>query len=406
MKSTFNQILCAVAVFAATFSSCKKSDNGSTTTEETEHQYGLYVRAGTPSGDYLISVSSLDSGTATLTGNGAEVTSAMNYATFAKNGYYYCLKNSALSKYTLANNTLTTVASIPFSLMTTLNSPIWVDDNTLLALSSGTDTDGTVQLTYAVINTSGNSLSVTTSGQLALTTTPEGYETFELQGYQLNNGKLYIEYSYDNGWSATTASGSYVASLDYPAMTNITVDHDTRTTSPGGTLGYQPFQFVDESGDIYILNTPGVRIGNYPSMATAVTRVKSGATTFDQSYFFDISAAAGQHAYGMWYLGNGKALIKTERSSLISTWADYSKYVFDFYVVDLSAKTATHLDVPLHAGAYLANVVVKDGIAYIANENEAGNSAVYIYNSATEKLTTGLKLQDGLTYVLRIDQIK
>lgn len=397
--------LCAFILSATSLSSCKKSSSGEGETTPTASEYGIFVRAGNPSGDYIIPVSSLTSGTATLSGNGAEVTSVLSYSGFAKNGYYYGLRDSKLSKFKIQNNQLISVAAVPFSLLTSFGTPLWIDDNNMLILGSGVSS-GTVKLLYAIVNASGESLSVTKTGEVNLTTVPTGYSTFSIGDYQLRNGKLYIEYSFDSGWSVATASGSYVASLDYPALTNITVDHDTRSTAPGGTIGYQKSSFTSESGDIYVMNMPGVRMGNYPTLPTIISRIKSGATTFDKDYIFDISAVAGQHAYGMWYLGNGKALIKTERKDLVATWADYSKYVFDFYVVDINAKTAKHLSIPLHSGAFLANVVVENGKAYIANQSETEGAYVWEYDVASDKLTQGLKIQDGLQFVLRLDKIK
>ncbi len=398
-------VLSTVLLTAISFSSCKKSSSNDGTTTPAASEYGIFVRAGSPSGDYIIPVSSLTSGTAMLSGNGAEVTSVLSYSGFAKNGYYYGLRDSKLSKFKLQNNQLVSVAAVPFSFVSSMGSPIWVDDNTMLILGSGT-ANGTVKLLYAIVNATGESLSLTKTGEVTLTTLPAGYSAFTMGNYQLRNGKLYVEYSFDNGWSVATPSGSYLSTMDYPAFTNITTDRDTRSTAPGGTLGYQPSAFTGESGDIYVMNMPGVRMGNYPTLPTIISRIKSGTTTFDKDYVFDISATAGQHAYGMWYLGNGKALIKTERKSLISTWEDYSKYVFDYYIVDVNTKTAKHLDIPLHAGALLGNVVIENGKAYIANQSETAGNYVWEYDPTADKLTQGLKVQDGLQFVLRLDKIK
>ncbi len=399
-------VLSAALFTAISLSSCSKNNNtDEATATPNASEYGIFVRAGSPSGDYIIPVTSLTSGTATLSGNGAEVTSVLSYSGFAKNGYYYGLRDSKLSKFKLQNNLLVSVAAVPFSLVTSMGSPIWIDDNTMLILGSGT-ANAAVKLLYAIVNASGETLSVTKTGEVALGAVPTGYTSFSMGDYQLRNGKLYVEYSFDSGWSVPAASGSYLSTMDYPAFTNITTDRDVRSTAPGGTIGYQPSSFTNESGDIYVMNMPGVRMGNYPALPTIISRIKSGATAFDKDYVFDISATAGQHAYGMWYLGNGKALIKTERSSLISTWADYSKYVFDYYVVDVSAKTAKHLDIPLHAGALLGNVVIENGKAYVANQSETAGNFVWEYDPVTDKLTQGLKVQDGLQFVLRLDKIK
>ena len=103
--------------------------------------------------------------------------------------------------------------------------------------------------------------------------------------------------------------------------------------------------------------------------------------------------------YGLWDLGNGKALTRMGRTDLLKTFEDYTATdVFEYYVLDLVTKTRTKLNLPLDKGVRTSPVWVENGKAYIAVSSSTEGHFVYTYDIASGVITKGLEIK-GLDYV-------
>src|SRR5690606_2760996 len=190
------------------------------------------------------------------------------------------------------------------------------------------------------------------------------------------------------------------AVVNYPTMTINNTITDIRSTTPGGPTVYAKASFIDEAGDLYFVTDP---VYNYDYTSPSVIyRIKSGQTVLDNTYYFDLSAnTSGGKGAAMWYIGNGKAIIRT-RVAGQSIDADHS-----FTVVNVqNGSFIKTLDLPADKGERMVQaVIVEDGKAYIA-VNSADKDYIWEYNPATESLTPGAEFIGGIDYILRLEKTK
>ncbi len=162
------------------------------------------------------------------------------------------------------------------------------------------------------------------------------------------------------------------------------------------------------NGDIYMITNTGDRWGATPNKPSAIYKIKAGENTFDANYFFDLSAISNgnREYYGLWDLGNGKALTRVGRQGLLTTFDDYtSTDVFDYYLIDLVAKTRTKLDLPLSKVVHASTVLVENGIAYIAVASSTAGNYVWSYNISSGVLTKGLEIKgvDNVNWISKFN---
>jgi len=103
----------------------------------------------------------------------------------------------------------------------------------------------------------------------------------------------------------------------------------------------------------------------------------------------------------MWYIGNGKAIIRT-RVDGESIDADHF-----FTVVDVkNGSFIKKLDLPVDKGERMVKaVIVEDGKAYIA-VNSADKDYIWEYDPAAESLKSGAEFVGGIDYILRLEKVK
>jgi hypothetical protein len=190
-------------------------------------------------------------------------------------------------------------------------------------------------------------------------------------------------------------------------MSTLGTQKETRSTYPGGINTVQSYSFYDEQGDFYFMSCPGIALGNRPDLHTGIFRIRENALQTDPEYFFDISASGiNNHAYGLWYLGHGKAIIRSERKDLYKGLGDhYSTAHFEFYVLDLKAQTVKKLDLPLDKGTRRECVIVEKGIAYIAVNSTKEGNFIWLYDIRTGTLRKGLQLAGDTDFIMRIDRL-
>jgi len=389
-------------LLAATISSCsKKNEPGPGNEEPVKSQYSAILCVGSwPNTAYYIAdIPSLTSGSVSLAGNGAEMTGKV-YAQdiIQKDGFYYHANFSSgrLGKYHVENNVLIVDKEIAFSWLN-WSSYTWVDNNTLVIVG-----DGNNEVRYAVVKV--DNMTVTT-GKLNLNAKPDGFDAYTIGFAQYRDNKLFIGYGfgstdYTNYPAMPVYPKAYVAVVSYPAMTVDKSIEDTKTTTFGGPNVYAPSSFVDENNDLYFISDP---VYNYDYTSPSLMyRIKSGSTEIDPAYSFNFSAAANNEKVpAMWYIGNGKAIV---RSRINGESIDADHY---FSVIDVrNGKLIKKLDLPVDKGERMVNaVIVEDGKAFIA-VNAADKDYIWQYDPATDQLTKGVEFVGGIDYILRIEKLK
>ncbi|REG99436.1 hypothetical protein [Flavobacterium aquicola] len=387
--------LLGMAVMSLT--SCSNDDNKETDETTTGEEFVFAGGVNNPSAAYMLTSGTISGGTVSANGNGSEITG--NGRLF-KNGFYYNLANGKLSKYKFEKSILTLSKEITLAGNSLWS--YWLNDTTLIVWNGSTSAPS-ADLTYNIVNT--DDLSVTKSGTLTVTGLQATDKAIYLSGCVLNNGKLYLPYTvYHSGWTSTSVA--YLASVDYPSMANLKIDTDTRSgalgtfsTLMGGTIKY--------NNDLYIITDCGERWGSVSDKPSAIFKVSNGATELNADYFFDLTAISdgNKEFYGLYDLGNGKGISRLGRKDVLLTFDDYNgSDVFEYYVIDVAAKTKTKLNLPLSQYTSSSPVFVENGKAYILVSTKASGSFVYTYDINSGSLTKGIEIK-GLDYVNWISRL-
>jgi hypothetical protein len=188
-----------------------------------------------------------------------------------------------------------------------------------------------------------------------------------------------------------------IAVLDGTSYELKNMDTDSRSCGAGNA--YTQGAFKTENGDVYFPTLPFAYAGNNPDKPSGFMRVKSNATQIDDTYFLNVKEKVnGNSLTGpLVYLGNNKVLTQVVREDLVEGgdyWGVLSDiYQNEWYVIDLSAQTATKLDVPLSRGNGDGNpILTSNGLgAFIVNSAE-GNF-IYTHNPETGET------KKGITYI-------
>jgi hypothetical protein len=390
--------LLLIALILISVSGCEKRDIGNVE-EGSKYSAILCVGSWPNTAYYITSIPSLTSGTISLKGNGAEMTGKV-YAqdVVQKDGFYYHANANSgrLGKYHVENGSLLIDKEIPFAWLN-WSSYTWADNNTLVIFGEGNG-----EARYAVVKV--DKMTIKT-GTLSLEAIPSGFQTYNIGFAEYRANKLFLGYGFgSNDWTQypnmPVYQKSFVAVIDYSTMAVEKSLVDTRTTGLGGPNVYAPSSFVDENNDLYFISDP-VNVYDYKSPAV-MYRIKNGQTEIDPSYFFNFSAAANNEmAPAMWYIGNGKAIV---RSRIAGQSIDTDHY---FRVIDVkNGSLIKKLDLPVDKGERMVNgVIVEDGKAFIA-VNAADRDYIWEYDPSTEKLTRGVEFIGGIDYILRIEKLK
>lgn len=376
------------------------------TGQEAEHpqKYSLYVmmKDGT---EYLVQTDSLDSGFIDPLAQGARVTpSRIFYELIVHQNRYYRLawKNSQFLRHVVEKNVYKQTGALQLSGQWNVDTYNWLGD-TLLIL--GHDSKASA-VRYAKITL--DSLKAQ-EGTVGLPKPTHGFNSMSIGFSTFLNGDLYLGYTYHKTElnNYTTSDTLYVAQLTYPGLKTVRTFKDTRSTYPGGVNTRQSHFFTDENGDFYFISCPGIALGNHPSKPTGIFRIRKSDGALDPDYFFNLSASPIQnHGYGFWYIGNGKAIVRTERKALFKGMQDhYLVPHFDFYVLDLARQTTKRLNLPLDKGTARNCILIENGLVYIALNPNSEGSFVWIYDPETGSLRKGLRFDEQVDYVIRLDRL-
>jgi len=387
-------------------SSCeqKAADTGA----ESEYIYSIYV-LGKDGKEFITEVPALDTGVLYPEKEGTEVDmKTIDRDIIVKDGFYYRLnwKNSLFTKYKISEHQLVKVAAVEVRGFSIENFK-WIGGDTLLL--TGLQTPGFDKAKYIRMKT-GN-LSIIDKGDIEIPAASGRFSSMSIGFAERQGKRLLVGYTYHQQLGSsnyTTSDTTYTTTLNYPEMKVVHTDKDTRSTYPAGINTVQSYTFYDEQEDFYFMTCPGIALGNRPDLPTAIFRIKKGANGTDKNYFFNISGSAIQnHAYGLWYLGNGKAIIRSERKDLYKGLGDhYSTAHFEFYLLDLQTKAVQKLGLPLDKGTRRECVIVSKDVAYIAVNSTKEGNYIWVYDIKTGALKKGMQLVGDTDFIMRIDRLR
>lgn len=388
--------------FMVGLNSCSDNDEKEV---EPEKEAGTYNFALWPSvgswpnvSYFVLGFDKLTDGTASLSGQGADVTTTVSSAVITKNGYYYFYNTTEgkFSKFQFKDDQFTTVSQVPYTHLTSMTGHTWADDNTLIMV--GLDATST-KINYSVVNITTMTI---TNGQIAnVPAIPTGFTRLLVGGdIQFVNGKFFMSVGFMPAGYEIYPEMT-VLEVNYPSFSVGTVSKDARTAGVGSTSGYYGTSFKTESNDIYFLVNwnPAWKNGEYsPIMAY---RIKSGANGLDPNYIIDTKAVLGYEASGLFMnVGNGKAIIKYKDTSITGNYNTL------YAIIDLETgklhKKLTELPGDRTGER---NVCVGDNKAYIAINADSDKDNIWIYDSQTDAITKGLEIEGGYSSFTRLDKL-
>lgn len=326
-----------------------------------------------------------------------------------KDGFFYRLsrRSKVLSKYELQGSALVRIDSVQLK-NSNLETFSWKEKHQLLIACREDITERQSQARIYQVNT--EEMKITKEGTVVLPFATAEYWALHIGLIDGESDRLWLAYSFfksQGKYGYTTSDTTYYATINDDTYAIESIQKETRSTYPGGYNVIQSYSFKDEQGDYYFMTNPGIALGNNVDLPTAIFRKKKGHHEVDSTYMINISKMIGNHAYGMWYVGEGKAVIRNEQKQLYTAFSDYhAVYQFEYQIVDLQSGIVEKIPVPLDKGTQKQNIWSDGLCVYIAIDDKQDEHRVWKYNIQTKEVSKGLKLPGTTNYIVRMDYLK
>jgi hypothetical protein len=409
MKTTMTKTLLALA-FVGVLSSCdKKADR-----EIIPENPGNYIIAVTPTAiagvaDYLLTASRLDSGAVSIVGNGVEQDGTYRYYVTANNKFFSMLYGQgspgAVTVYGVTDgklNKLNDFTSATVHAFAPVNDDILMMRVPRAIAAAGTPT---VYNWYRV-NTSSN-IQVAEGTVDAIAPTGNG-EIAHLSWIKQVGNKVFAPFFGITGRNFFTKypDQAGIAVFSYPDMKYEKTIKDTRTSFIGR-------YFTDglglvENGDVYAFSSSVATDDDPATVAvdtkltstkpSAITRIKSGTTEFDQSYYFNFEEVSKGYVITNWlYIGQDKFVANIEPKETKGPYVTGKVLA----IVDVASKSVTPVtgfaDPKTISSITTTNYSPKDGkTAYIGVNLTDATTFVYKIDGSNATAKKGLKVEGGV----------
>ena len=381
--------------------SCKSDDTPSPRSE------GNFVVAVTPVAnegvaDYLITTSSLDTGTISNAGQGVEQDGTYRYYVTYRNRLYSMLYGQgdpgAVTVYQLQNGSLSKLAN---SVTETVHAFAPVDDDILLVKVPRSNTNPVAN--WYKFNT--ESLSVTEqgdihTGKLRHNTGEQAFFSWVKQvGDKVFAPYLSVKACCEQAFGTAYPDSAWVAVYNYPDMTLETIIADDRTSFIGRyfTDGLE----LTENGDVYafssaIATKDGTAEGISTNKPSAVTRINAGTLAFDSDYFFNFEEISGGLNITNWtYLGQNKFIVFSNTKSEKSLYGT-GNIVDIIDVVEQTYQKVSGLPNDVKSITGTNNYAPKDGkTGYIGVNLTSGIGYIYKIDAPSASATQGARVEGG-----------
>lgn len=394
----------------AFFSSCS-DDEGAIPTEENNETGTKYIITSSPIAsegvaDYLLTVDDLTSGTVSTVGNGIEQDGTYRYYITSNNKFFSLLYGQgnpgAVTTYELnAEGQLIEISDFQSE---TVQAFAAVDDDILMMKIPRS---GDENASWYRVNT--ESVEIVAEGQVNIVDLANNGERAHFTWLTQVGDKVYAPYMSikgccDDTFGTQYADSSWVAVFSYPEMALEKVIRDNRSSYIGRYFTNGLVE--DEKGDVYTFSTAvATNSGEFTSTSpSAILKINSGTTEFDQDYFFNVEEASdGYYVTDQNYVGNGKfILMMTDEKQAYAIGKRFA-------IADVYDHTVTWVqgapDPDVITNVTANNLVVADGIAFIGITTQDG-SFVYQFDVNTATATKGLQVEGGIITAISSLEIK
>jgi hypothetical protein len=212
-------------------------------------------------------------------------------------------------------------------------------------------------------------------------------------GVAVSGNRLFVStFIRDVDWNLSQSTAQ-IKVYEYPSLNYINTIEDTRTTAIGQY--YTNTGMVQtESGDVYTFSSNSRMAGYTPTASpSGILRIKKGQSTFDASYFMNISSALNGKVLSAYPAGDEKAYIiyiPNEADAVETKWGflNHASFKFKSAIVDLATQTIVPVTgLPDHAGDNyygIGSLYIENGKGY---KGFVTNTEARIYQI---DLTTGV----------------
>jgi len=396
-------IYLGILLVAFAFGGCRRSQQSTNESANDGKRYAFYVRSR-DGREYFKITDDLTSGILRPVSDG-QLLDKMNIGRelmiVRDNLYHFDYQSHILRKLALQGEELGVSQSLSMSEFSLENFMVRGDSLLLLGL----DTTYSRPL-FSWIDT--RHMRIIREGILPLPLSTSGENSISIGFSYLTGDTLLVGYNFVsvNKQEYRASDTIRTAAMRIPSMELIQVSGEARSTYPGGLNTIQPYSFADENGDFYFVSSPGILLGHREDHPTAIFRIRKGSVTTDPTYMVDIKTAIGDDAYGMWYLGNGKAIVRSEKHGSFQGWNDYHNvHQFSYYTVNLGTGVMERLALPMDKGGRKDAVLVEDGQALISVNSSTEGNYIWVYDLSNGALSKGLRLEDQVDYIFRFDRL-
>lgn len=270
-----------------------------------------------------------------------------------------------------------------------LSDLVKADDNTLVSVTMSAASD---VVTFRKFNPSTVAVLETVEIQASELTTTFGPA---YSGMVVSGDHLFLSYyvSDPNTYDTPSTDQAQVAVFSYPELALEKVITDDRV-GPIGGFNTKSGLVKDAAGNVYALSHSNPANGySQSTRPSGVLKIKSGETTFDQDYFFDIENVSGGNIVYSQFLENGKAFaeINTEDRASQARWSDGP---LESAIVDFENQTVDFISgVPSHGGDGRRMAAFEEDNNFYITIPEDGGIYVYQINTQNLSVTKGAKVQ-------------
>src|SRR5690606_126933 len=386
--------------------------------DETENpaEKGNFIVAVTPVAatgvaDYLLTANSLDTGKVTTAGQGVEQDGTYRYYVTHKNKFFSMLYGQgnpgAVTVYNIINGNLNKIAN---AVTETVQAFAPVNDDILMMKISRNYTNPVTN--WYQFNT--NNSTIVNQGSINTADLANNGELAFFSWIKQVGTKVYAPYLTVRGCCSATfgtdnPDQAWVAVYSYPSMTLEKVIKDDRTSFIGRyfTDGLE----LVENGDVYafsssVATSMGTNTTMNSTKPSAVTRIKSGTTEFDKSFYINFEELSdGLNITNWLYVGNNKFITF---SNLKQDKGAYNVGNI-IGVLDVSAKSwkaVTGLPNTTEVKGYTTNNYSDEGgrYGYIGLNLTSGIGYIYKIDVNSSSATRGLKIEGGtITAIEHLD---
>lgn len=293
----------------------------------------------------------------------------------------------------------------------------WLDDNTLVMLSSVGDKE---EVSWVKVDV--NKMVITAEGKLALPKPEEGelFNSSGLLGYRKADNMLIYPHVYMEKSKKTSMAlppkrnEIYIAFIDASTMEVKKIDKDTRcehlsSTSFGETRSQKTF--FDSKGNFYFAaatcNIPeNAKKKSGTKQRSFLFRVNAGSMETDKS--FDGYAQPRGKIITVFPLNDDEVLLYMQdpdfKEKGNTDWSSKTnRYIYYWLRCNIKTQQVEHIkDIPFSNGNFGQLVVRNGDLVSIGANVEGAPTTIYQYNVNTRKVTKGATLADGF----EIDRIQ